>query len=151
MGYFNIKNSQDIIYKKSRERSARERLKTTPFILAALRFLDSYIQYLFFLAINSGKLMVFDRYFYDYLVSFEYLNIRWRFFFSKMIPPVKYTFLFESTPMTSYVRKPESVKEFYIESHDIYLTLAKKKNIRIIKTDTKNPDEILQELIGIIN
>lgn len=147
MGYYNTNNSQGTLYKKSRERSARERLKTTPFILAALRFLDSYVQYLFSLLINRDKLIVFDRYFYDYLVSFEYLNIRWRTFFSKLIPPVKYTFLFESTPMISYLRKPESIKEFYIESHDIYLSLAQKQNIKVIQTDTKNPDQVLQELI----
>jgi len=147
IGFYKTDEPDDIMYRKRRERSVRERLKTTPFILAFLRFLDSYVQYLFSIFMNRGKLIIFDRYFYDYLVSFEYLNIRWRTFFSKLIPPVKYTFLFESTPMTSYIRKPESVKEFYTESHDIYLTFAQKQNIRIIKTDTKNPDEILQELI----
>lgn len=151
LGFYRIDEPKDLLHKRSRERAARERLKTTPFILAFSRFLDSYIQYLFSIFVNRGKLIIFDRYFYDYLVSFEYLNIRWRSLFSKLIPKVKNKFLFESLPMTSFKRKPESVREFFLESHDIYLRVAKIQNLKIIKTDNKSPNYILEELIGKIN
>lgn len=151
LGFLRIDEPRDLQYRKRREHSARERLKTTPFILAFLRFFDSYMQHLFSQLVNRGKLVIFDRYFYDYLVSFEYLNIRWRSFFSKFIPPSEHKFLLESLPLTSYERKPESVKEFFVECHQIYLNMAKEQGITIIKTDNKNPDYVMKELIESIN
>lgn len=151
IGYFRIDEPQSLEYKRRREHSARERIKKTPFILAFLRFFDSYIQYLFSQIINREKLVIFDRYFYDYLVSFEYLNIWGRSFFTKLIPSVEYKFLLESVPKTSYSRKPESVKEFFEECHSLYLSMAKKYNLKIIKTDNKKPDLILKDLIENIN
>lgn len=151
IGYYRTDKSKDFLYKRSRDRSEIERLNQTPFILALLRFLDSYVQYLFSISLNRSKLIIFDRYFYDYLVSFEYLNIEPRSFYSKLIPPIKNKFLFESSPMTSYERKPESVQEFFVECHEIYLKVAKEQNIKIIKTENKKPEDILQELIGELN
>lgn len=151
LGFYRIDEPKDLLYRRSRERAARERLKTTPFIMAFLRFFDSYAQYLFYIFINEDKLIIFDRYFYDYLVSFEYLNIRSRSFFSKLIPSVDHKFLLNATPATASKRKPESVKEFFIECHKIYLKMAEEQNIKIINTDNKNPQTIMQELIESIN
>lgn len=148
LGYYNFDVPIKMIYKRSREHSARERLKKTSFIKAFLRFFDSYAQYIFYIIIYRNKLIVFDRYFYDYLVSFEYLAIKWRSFFSKIVPEIRNKFLFEASPLVSYRRKPERVKAFFVESHDIYLKIAKEQDMKIIHTDNKNPKYILKELIG---
>lgn len=147
IGYYKTDESQDLIYKRSRAHAARERLKTTPFIIALLRFLDSYMQYLFYAVLHGNKLIIFDRYFYDYLVYFEYLNIRRRSFFTKLIPPIKHKFLFESSPMTCYKRKPERIKIFYVKCHKIYLNVAKEQSIKIIQTENKNSRYVFEELM----
>lgn len=151
IGFYKLNKHSKSLYKKSRERSKRERQKRTPFMLAFLRFIDSYLQYLFFCFTNYNKLIIFDRFFYDYLVSFEYLSIRWRFLFRKWVPDIKYKFLLESPPLISYKRKPESVKDFFIECHQFYLKMAKEQNLRIIKTLNKKPINITRELIENIN
>lgn len=151
LGYYNTDESKNILYKRSRAHSARERIHKTSFIMAFLRFFDSYIQYLFYVLINRNKLIIFDRFFYDYLVSFEYLNIRWRFLFKRFVPKVKNKFLFSVSPAISYRRKPERVKAFFIECHQIYLNMARERHIKIINTDNKSPDRILQEMIESID
>lgn len=148
LGYYKIDGPKKFLYKRSREHSARERLQKTSFIKAFLRFFDSYVQYLFYINLNRNKLIIFDRYFYDYLVSFEYLNIKWRSFFSKLVPEIKNKFLFQVSPMVSYRRKPERVKAFFVECHQIYLRVAKEQNIKIINTENKNPNYALQQLLG---
>lgn len=151
IGFYRSNFSQDIIYRKRRERSAKERVRKTSFVLAFLRFFDSYIQYLFALIIHRDKVIIFDRFFYDYLVSFKYLNIRGQSFFKVLLPKAKNTILLESRPETSYKRKPESVREFYEESYEIYLKVAKQYNIKVISTDSKTPEVVLQEVINNIN
>lgn len=151
IGFYKTDKQQNIMYRKRRERSAKERQQSTPFIMALLRFFDSYIQYLYYIIINGNKLIIFDRYFYDYLASFEYLNIKWHKMFSKIIPSVSEKFLFVSSPLISYNRKPESVREFFIESHEIYFKVAKEQNLKIINTENKKPEDVLKELLEKIN
>ncbi len=150
-GYYDMDQPKNVLYKRSRAHSVRERINKTPFIMAFLRFFDSYIQYLYYVFTNRNKLIIFDRFFYDYLVSFEYLNIKGRFLFNYFIPEVENKFLFDASPMTLYRRKPERVKAFFIECHEIYLKVAKERNIKVINTDNKNPNEVLQTLIENIN
>ena len=151
VGYYRFDGPKNLLFKMKREHSAREMVKKTPFIMAFLRFFDSYVQYLFYTIVDRNKLIIFDRYFYDYLVSFEYLNIKNRSFFSKLIPDIENKFLLQSQPMTYYRRKPERVKAFFIECHNIYLKVAKKQNIKVIDTEKKDPDSAFQEIMESIN
>lgn len=151
LGYYKINVPKKFLYERSRKHSARERLTRTSFIKAFLRFFDSYVQYLFYINLNRDKLIIFDRYFYDYLVSFEYLNIKWRFIFNKLVPEVKYKFLFQVSPAVSYRRKPERVKAFFVECDEIYLRMAKEQNIKIINTENKDSNVALQQLLGNLN
>lgn len=151
LGYYNINEQKNILYKRSRAHSARERINKTPFVMAFLRFFDSYIQYLFYVLINRNKLIIFDRFFYDYLVSFEYLNIKPRSFFNRLVPKIKNKFLFSASPVVLYRRKPERIKAFFVECHQIYLKVAREQNIKIISTDDKKPDQVLNELMRMID
>ena len=119
--------------------------------MAFLRFFDSYVQYFFYITIYSNKLIIFDRFFYDYTVSFEYLNIKNRSFFNSFIPDIRNKFLLSSSPQTYYRRKPERVKAFFKESHEIYLKVAREQDIRIIDTEKMNSDSSLQEILENIN
>lgn len=148
LGYYNRGESRNELYKRSRAHSAKERVKRTSFIKAFLRFFDSYIQYLFYVVMNRNKLIIFDRFFYDYSVSFEYLGIPKQSFFNQSIPTVKNKFLFNVSPEISYKRKPERVKAFFNDCHKLYLKIAKKQHIKIINVDNKKPELILQELMG---
>lgn len=147
LGYYNMDEPKNILYKRSRAHSARERIHQTPFIMAFLRFFDSLLQYLYYVVTYKNKLIIFDRFFYDYLVSFEYLNIKWRSLFERFVPKVGNKFLFSASPVISYRRKPERVKAFFIECHKLYLKVAKKENLKIIATDKKQQDQVLKELI----
>src|SRR3989344_5163064 len=147
MGYYDFNQPKSVLYKRSRAHSAKERINRTSLFMAFLRFFDSYVQYLFFTLTNRSKLIIFDRFFYDYSVSFEYLDIKGRSFFNKLIPDVKNKFLFNIPPMISYRRKPERVKAFFIDCYEIYLKVAKDHDLKIINTDRKSRSEILQELI----
>ena len=151
LGYYKSDESESDFYKRKREHSARERIKKTPFIMAFLRFFDSYVQYFFYITIYSNKLIIFDRFFYDYTVSFEYLNIKNRSFFNSFIPDIRNKFLLSSSPQTYYRRKPERVKAFFKESHEIYLKVAREQDIRIIDTEKMNSDSSLQEILENIN
>lgn len=148
LGYYDMKQPKSVLYKRSRAHSARERINKTSFVMVFLRFFDSYAQYLYYVLTNRNKLIIFDRFFYDYLVSFGYLDIRGRSFFNQFVPFIKNKFLFSVSPEVSYKRKPERVKAFFIECHQLYLKVAKEYNINIINVDNKNPDQVLQELMG---
>lgn len=149
--YYKINEPKNILYKRSRAHSARERINKTPFVMAFLRFFDSYIQYLFYVLINRNKLIIFDRFFYDYLVSFEYLDIKPRSFFNRLVPKIKNRFLFSASPIVLYRRKPERIKAFFVECHQIYLKVAREQNVKIISTDDKEPDQVLNELMKMID
>lgn len=151
IGFYQSNEPKDVLYRKSRERAERERVGKTTFIKAFLRFFDSYIQYLFFIVIHKDKVIFFDRFFYDYLVSFEYLNIKGRSIFKKFLPAVNNRILLDSMPEISYKRKPESVKEFFNESHDIYLKMAQEQDMKIVHIDNKKPEQVLNEVINNIN
>lgn len=151
LGFLKVADTETMEYAKRRERSLRERSKTTPFVLAFLRFFDSYLQYLYSVVVNRDKLIIFDRFFYDYSVSFEYLKIPFRSVFIKLIPHIEQRFILESSPTISYKRKPESVKIFFEECHKIYLKVAQEQKIKIIKNENKKIDVVVQELIESIS
>lgn len=151
IGYYKTDEPKNILYKRSRAHSARERVVKTSFLKAFLRYFDSYAQYLFYILVYRGKLIIFDRFFYDYLVSFKYLNIEGIPFFTRLMPEVENRFFFDSSPLVSYKRKPERIKAFFVDCHKIYLDVAKEQNIKIIKTDNKKPEYVLQELLEKIN
>lgn len=147
LGYYDMNKPKNMLYKRSRAHSAKERENQTPFFMAFLRFFDSYIQYLFYVLMNRNKLIIFDRFFYDYAVSFEYLNIPSRTYFNKFIPKIDNKFLFNASPEVLYKRKPERVKAFFLECYELYQKMAKNMGIKEINTDNKKPQRVMDEIL----
>lgn len=151
IGYYRFDTPKKYVWKKKREQSARERFIKPSLIMILLRYLDSYVQYLFYKIVYRNQLIIFDRFFYDYLVSFKYYNIQPHQFFRPLLPKIKNGFLLNTPPLVSYRRKPERVKAFFTECHEIYLKVAQEQNMKIISTKNKNPDAILNEMLEQIN
>lgn len=145
LGFYKVLKMDKGSYAKNRKYASKH--KNASFIMAFLRFVDSYIQFLFSITYWSNRVIIFDRYFYDYLVSFEYLNVKWRSVFAKLIPSVDRVFLLISRPQIYYRRKPENTRDFFVQNHQIYKRLGKIYTVKIINTTYKTPKNILNEAI----
>lgn len=133
-------------YAKNRKRA--QRYTSAPFILALLRFIDSYIQFLYSIIFGKNEIIIFDRFFYDYLVSFEYLNVRGRELFTRLIPSTDYALLLVSNPEVNYRRKPENTRDFFKKSHELYRKLARDYKLKVINTTNKDPETVLSEMLN---
>lgn len=126
-------------------------VRKRPFLWALLHFSDSYVQYLFSVFFNRKRLIIFDRFFYDYLVSFRYFNISNISLFEKWIPPIGHKFVLMTDPHTSYGRKPEKTRRFFQYAHEAYGAQAQRHNLTVINTYKKTPELIVQEMIDSID
>jgi len=117
------------------------------FFWAFLHFSDATIQFFFYKFTHSKSLLIFDRYFYDYLVSFKYYKVNSFDFFSKIIWPADRVFLLLAKPKIVFRRKPENLLSFFEFAYQEYVFLAKRLNFLIISSDNKNENEIVDELI----
>lgn len=136
--YQNIINSSGIQRKRS-------------FWWGIVNFLDANIQYTYFRVINLHSLIVFDRYFYDYLVSFKYREVPYLKMFSNTIPRTDRSFIFIINPDEAYERGSENLTNDYFQSMNIlYLELALQQSIKIIDVNNKNSKEIVDEIIDSI-
>lgn len=145
VGFYKV--VEDDSFRYARNRVHAQKRKSAPFIIALLRFADSYIQFLFSLVRWRGSIIIFDRFFYDYLVSYEYLNVRWRSLFTRLVPHVDYVILLLSRPKVYYRRKPENTRDFFVQNHVLYRKLAKIYRFKVIDTTHKKPDYIVDEVV----
>lgn len=132
-----------VVYKRSRVHALKKRERGTPFLLALFRFTDSLIQYYSAVFLNRKSLIIFDRFFYDYLVSFEFLNVSKREIFKSWIPRVNKVFLLIADPAIAYKRKPENDLESFAETSGIYKKIARDYKIPFTDTTKKEPLEVL--------
>ena len=97
------------------------------------------------------KIVLFDRYFYDYVVSFQHLRVKtWleEFLFLRL-PRPKNSFIIDVSAQIAYHRKKDTHKgrlDYYKKQRTRYLWLAKKKNILVINTDKTTPEEIARKI-----
>lgn len=121
-----------------------------PFLWAFLHFADSMIQYFYFTFRYPKRLIIFDRFFHDFFVSFDYFNVRWRGVFEYFLPRLDRTFFIHTDPKEAYIRKPENIKEFFEFGHRKYQELVPRFNMVEVKTGTKSPfvlrDEVIRKL-----
>lgn len=134
-------------YTKNRAIAKLLQKKGKSLLWAGLTFFDSYVQYLFSRVLHFNKLIVYDRFFYDYLVSFKFLRIN-TIFFTKFLPKADRSFLVSVDPTIAYKRKPENIKDFYIQGAKEYFSISKQFGIKTIKADSKSPDEVLDKLLN---
>lgn len=113
-----------------------------------LNFFDSYLQYFSARITNLNSLIIFDRYFYDYLASFEYREVPYVKMFANIIPKLDKSFIFIVTAEKAYQRNDENLtKDYFFQINILYNKIAKEQKIKAIDVNNKNPKEILNELI----
>jgi len=131
--------------------SSNMNIQNQSFLWALLTFIDSYIQYIFARITNLGSLIIYDRYFYDYLVSFEYRKIPLLNSFTKLIPEPCRSFVFFIKPAKAHRRKTDNLKAGYFqEMHHLYIKLAKQQKLIPIQVSNKSPKEVLRKVIEVI-
>lgn len=103
-----------------------------------------------------NQIILFDRYFYDYINSFQELGISnvviERLFL--MLPLPKNAFVFDASPEVAYMRKKSDHDGdigYYKRQRSRYLELARNKNIQIINTDTRSLSETIQHVLSILD
>lgn len=102
---------------------------------------DAYIQYIWVNIIWWRKIKIYDRYFLDYKISWDFIGIPYsEAIFSFLIWHPEYYFLLIASPETLYKRKPEHTKQFFIETVDSCKQEAKKFNLRMINTENTLPE-----------
>lgn len=108
-----------------------------------LVYIDSLISYFLFRILSRKKIFIFDRYFYDWIVTFEYLGystklLRW-LFCSLPIPDV--VFLIDVSAKVACERKENNFRnlEYYQKRRRIYLEIAERLKIPVIN----NQDSLL--------
>lgn len=99
------------------------------------------------------KVVLFDRYFYDYVISFQHLGIKtWpEEFLFLHLPRPKNSFIIDVSAPIAYQRKKDTHKgglDYYKKQRTRYLWLAKRKNIPVINTDETTPEEIAKKIFN---
>lgn len=121
------------------------------FFWALSTFIDSYIQFLFVRIINLNSLVIFDRYFYDYLVSFEYRKVVHFEVFKNLIPKVNRSFVLTIKPEKAYSRATDGLaKKYFQDLHDLYTKITDEQDLILIHVDDKSPKEVLGEILKFV-
>jgi len=120
-------------------------------------FLECWLTFLYFKSFRRReKVVIFDRYFDDWLLSFEkldYSSSLVRFLFSKCLPCPDLGLVFVAEPEVAYQRKkndhPDSIAE-YEKQLIRYQQLAQEKKFSIIDTGSVLPDQIAAQVRDLI-
>lgn len=142
-----IPKMDDKYYKLTRENTKKVKQKGKSLIWAFAHFIDSYLQYLFSMLNRGGKIILFDRYLYDYLISFEYFNIKNYKIFTKFIPKPNIAIVVTIDPQIAHKRKPENTIGFFKFSEIKYKNLAKKYKLLLLDANNKNKEELTHNLV----
>lgn len=140
------------VTKTRRDFSAKDGKK--PFIFKIwpfLVFLDCLIVSIKVKLLNRSKIVIFDRYFYDFLISYEYLGysnkVVRKLFLS--LPKPRVGFILDVSPEVAYERKRETHNidvSYYKIQRERYLELADDLGIKVINTE-KPLEESLKQVI----
>lgn len=149
-GFFKQEKTNQAIYKANRKKSILTKQKGKPWIWALFSYIDAFIQYFFYKVFFGRRVIIFDRFFYDYIVTFEYLNIKGGSLFRKFIPKVKNSILLTCNPENIYKRKPENTLKFFKIVGQKYLDMAPYYGILVIDVGNLKQDEVLIEVIKVI-
>lgn len=118
------------------------------FLWALLTFIDSYMQYFYFRTKNATSLVIFDRYFYDYSVSFEYRKVPHHEFFNKLIIRFGKSIVLLIDPVEARKRTPDDLPiEYFNNTHALYAEMAREQKLSVIQVNEKKPGEIVEGII----
>lgn len=124
--------------------------RSKPAIWGFLTWIDSYIQYAYARTRYNRRLIIFDRYFYDYLVSFKFLNIKGISILRKTIPSPTIAIWVACEPQTALRRKPENSLDFFVSGYESYKEIAKKYKMNIVDSTAGNWEEIFEQVLDIL-
>lgn len=125
--------------------------KDKTILWAFLTWIDSYVQYLYARLLYGRGLIIFDRYFYDYLVSFKYLNIKRISILKQTIPPIAYSIWVSCDPRIALGRKPENTLDFFVSGYYSYKELAQEYDMKIIDSTKGNWKKLFEEVLSSIS
>lgn len=112
---------------------------------------DAGVQYAFSRIFAFRRLIIYDRFFPDYLISFDFLNVKYdKEKLLKIFPNPDRYYLQIADYKVLYDRKPEHSLEFFRQCYEKYGELA--KDTGMIKLDSTNRDkkQILNDLLETI-
>jgi len=117
-----------------------------------LVWIDLILELLWHKIFNRDTIIVMDRYAYDFLMSWDWLEeiddrLKWLY---KRFPKPSIAFIMDALPQTAYLRKKETHTyklQFYEVQRKRYLNLAKTLQIKVINTE-KPVEECLRETIS---
>lgn len=142
------KINEKVQHKKSIEHEKKAVKKTKGIFWVAYVICDAWIQYLWVKIFYPRHLIIFDRFFYDYLVSFNFLGVKYnKKFLIKFFPNIDKNFILLAPPEVLYKRKPEHTKEFFKSCHSQYEEVVKQFNIDLVDTEKNTPQEVVDILI----
>jgi hypothetical protein len=139
---------------ESMQKSVKHELKTREkgtksALWAALILLDSRLQYHWQTVRHPRSLLVFDRFFPDYCVSFDFIGAPYnRDKLLRHSPAVDKYFLLTGEPNILHDRKPEHTIEFFQQCHIKYEVLAKELDMEVIDTTRTNEAGVITALTG---
>lgn len=115
-----------------------------------LVFLDCLLTFLYLSLLKRHKIVVFDRYFYDFLLGFEDEGISNKIVekFFLLLPKPDMGFILDVSPEIAYQRKknidPMDL-DYYEDRRKRYLSLASKLDVYLINTE-KSIEECINEI-----
>ena len=134
-------------FSQSRKHSTKTSDEGRPFIWACAHFLDSLVQYLASRAMYPKSLLIYDRFLFDYFVSFENLKVPGRRVFNLITPHPENRYLLETSYQKAHRRKPENNLQFFKFAASEYKKVAKEHNLKSIESGNKSIEQIKTEII----
>jgi len=129
------------LYSNSIKNEKKSKKNWKNFLWKYFVIFDATLQYFFIKVFSINKLIIFDRFFYDYKISWKFLWISFNEkLFDKLLPSPNIWFLLFAPPDILYDRKPEHTKDFFEECYREYQKVIKQNNLIAIDTsiyDTK--------------
>ena len=124
------------------------KIKGKSLFWGALNFIDAHLQYWLSKIIFPNQILIFDRYFYDFLPTFSYYKIGFQSFFIKLIPDIEYKFILLCSPRIIYKRKFENLPEYYNLAYALYQKYIKQFSLTPLHTEKLSPPELLKKVLN---
>lgn len=119
-------------------------------------FIECWLSFLYFKFFCKSPIVFFDRYFYDWLVSFEklgYSSVLTRFLFLKCLPNPDLGLVFIADPKIAYERKKhdhlDPLSE-YSKQFSRYIRLAQARGFTLVDTSRLPAEHISRDVVAMI-
>ncbi len=145
INYFNKNNIEE------KHREKKEYKSITDIFIANIWYSIVFIYYIYYFIKSklTNKVLLFDRFVYDYYISLIYLKKNTNFIslLFRLIPKPNLVFFFKANPSTSYNRKKHDHNnevEYYKEMKELYSEYLERNNIKhhIVNTENMEPNTV---------